>query len=221
MKSLQASVILSLIAGGLMISSPAYAQQGNCPNERRQQQCRPRPQCRQGTTVSPQVVRPVRTQAGIPIRYVDVPIPTYARCGTPYANQFGGGYNAYYYQQIYGGGGGSPGYVAAPPQQVKPKPEPAKPDPRTRATHQFRKAYSKFVRENSLGGKLYLKQGKKRWIVRSAGKPVITGQVAKIPVYARIKGKGLEKAYILKLKFTDSNKSVVRSASLVPQTKAT
>lgn len=220
MRTLKTSLLPSLIAGALLfLSTPVTAQRADCPNQPRPQHA-PRPQCQPGATANPPALRPTRTADGVPIRYVNVPIPNYARFGTPYGNQFGGGYNAYYYQQIYGGGGGSQGYTAAPPTQpVRRKAEPAKPDPRTRATHQFRKAYSKFVKENSLGGKLYLKQGKKRWIVRSAGKPVISGHVAEIPVYARLKSKGLERPYLLKLNFTDSNKSVVTSASLVPQDK--
>lgn len=166
-------------------------------------------------SVNPQVTRqatnvcPNRTASGVPIRHVNVPVPNY---GYGYGG-YGYGYGAY--------GWGYSGTAAPINQQGarprtgrvqrtrKAKKEYAAPNPQTARNYQLRKALNKYSRENSVGGRLFLKSQKGNWLLAFDGQPRFEGYTAYIPCSAK-NPSGFEEKVTLTLEFDGDR--VVRSA---------
>jgi len=150
--------------------------------------------------------RPTRTSTGAPIRYVNVPIPAYAR-GGGYGYGYGGyGYNPYLYR---GGGSGSAvpldpnssSYRRSAPRKAPPR-EAAPPDPRTARDHTYRKLLAEFSRENSLGGRLYLKEGAETWLLEFDGQVEYTDSRIIVPCVGKTED-GFDQPVLLTLRVSD------------------
>ena len=190
MKSLTYS--LALMALLSLVGGTSSAQ---CPNTRPAKSARvahqvpnkPRP-CHQ---VAP---RPSRTSEGVPIRWVDVPIPAYAT-----GNYYRYGYGGYGY-----GNYGSSAYDYSdrlPNQQSRPRRaarrkttiEPLPVDPRTARNYKLRKALNTFARENSVGGRIYLNEGRQKWLLKFDGSPKFQNNSLSIPCLGKRKGQSDQK----------------------------
>ena len=137
------------------------------------------------------VNRPTLTAGGVPVRYVDVPIPAYG----------GYGYNSYYYP---GGGGGyaaplepNSSYQRSAPR-VQTEREALPPDPRSARNNTYRKLLEDFSRENSLGGRLYLKEGSESWLLELVGRAEYTDSRIIVPCLGKTKD-GYDRPVLLTL----------------------
>lgn len=147
--------------------------------------------------------RPTRTADGTPIRYVDVPVPNYGGFG------FGGfgygfGYNPYYYP---GGGGG--GYAppidpnsSSYPRVEQEEREAIPPDPRSARNNAYRKLLEDFSRENSLGGRLYLKEGSESWFLELVGRAEYTESRIIVPCLGKTRD-GYDRPVLLTLEVAE------------------
>jgi hypothetical protein len=139
------------------------------------------------------------TAGGTPIRYVDVPVPNYGGFG------YGGfgsgyGYNPYYYP---GGGGGGYAQPVDPngssyPRVEQEEREPLPPDPRSARNNVYRKLLEDFSRENSLGGRLYLKEGTESWLLELVGRAEYTDSRIIVPCLGKTRD-GYDRPVLLTL----------------------
>ena len=182
------------------------------------------PNCRnantQATRPCPTVnssIRPTNTAPRVPVRHVNVPVPNFNR-GYGYGYGYGaGGYGYGYGYGAYGYGfSGSAAPInaeGARPQTGQKRPAAKrkvyKPDPQTARNYQLRKALATYARENSVGGKLFLKAPNGNWLLEYDGQPEFEGNMAYVPCTAK-NPKGFEEKVTLALEF-DGNR-VVRSA---------
>lgn len=177
--------------------------------------CQPKPQCptpqfqsvyptSRTLGISCPTGRPTVTSTGVPIRYVDVPVP---RTDYYYGNGgYGYGYGAFGYG--YGGGGGivvSPSSFStarrkAPRRATR---RAAQPDPRSARNYQLRKALNRFARENSVGGRLYVTtDSEQKWLLEYDGQPRFKEGMATIPCVGKLAG-GQDRPLTLTLYFED------------------
>ncbi len=147
--------------------------------------------------------RPSRTAGGTPIRYVDVPVPNYGGYGYGYGGYGYGGYgynNPYYYP---GGGGGGYAQPIDPNSSTYPRVEqqerePLPPDPRSARNNAYRKLLEEFSRENSLGGRLYVKEGTDNWLLELVGRAEYTDSRIIVPCLGKTKD-GYDRPVLLTL----------------------
>jgi hypothetical protein len=218
--------IIFTVTFALSLAFQAAAQQ--CPSRafpgamKPNASCQPQPNC--NTMVRPNLaMRPTRTAEGVPIRYVDVPIPNYANCGgNGYYNTYGYGYGSGGYGYGYGSGGytnyngGSINASAQPQQRVAPRretTESAPPDPRSARNYQLRKALDRYARQNSVGGRIYLADESKKWLLSYTGAPVFSEDSATIPCLGKVSG-GQDQPVLLTLRFDGQD---VVDTAVIPQ----
>ena len=143
--------------------------------------------------------RPTRTAGGTPIRYVDVPVPNYGGYGYGGGFGYGYGYNPYYYP---GGGGGYAPPVDANsssyPRVEQEEREPIPPDPRSARNNIYRKLLEDFSRENSLGGRLYVKEGAESWLLEQVGRADYTDSRIIVPCLGKTRD-GYDRPVLLTL----------------------
>lgn len=124
-------------------------------------------------------------------------------------NPYAYGPNPYAYPQRYG-----PNLAPAParPQRVVKKKRsyrPAPPDPQTKINSHLRKALNRYAANNSVGGRLYLPSGKKRYFVRYAGHPTFDDHTISVPAFAQRSGENSEIPVTLKMEIDPEDFSVV------------
>lgn len=148
------------------------------------------------------------TATGVPIRYVDVPVPRNAGCYNGYAGYGYGGYGYGYGGYGYGGysyGIGSATPINQPSQRSTRSSaarvsQPAPPDPRSARNYELRKALNKFARENSVGGRLYVAYDSKKWLLEYDGTPSFDEDTVTIPCIGKAAG-GSDHRLTLTLRF--------------------
>lgn len=150
-----------------------------------------------GTQQCNNAARPTRTAEGVPIRYVDVPIPNYG-----YGYGYGFGYGSYFYS----GGSGQPAPLdpnssslrRTAPRQA-PRRDISAPDPKVARDHTYRKLLDEFSRENSVGGKVYLKDGSDSWLLEFTGQPEYDNYAITVPCIGKTRD-GFARRVLLSLK---------------------
>ncbi len=155
---------------------------------------------------------PARTASGVPIRYVNVPVPNFNNCAAQNNNAYNGARYGYGYSYGYGYGYGSSGYNSSyslsgsnsqPLQRQAARAETqsqAPPDPRSARDYSHRKALEQFARDNSVGGRIYLTKDSRNWLLTYNGPPIYSADSARIPCLGKVSD-GLEQAVILTIKF--------------------
>lgn len=115
----------------------------------------------------------------------------------------------YYYRDGFNNGPSLPP-VPPPPVEVK---KPAVPDSRTARDYKLRKALTRYARENSVAGRLYVTSGSKKWLIQYDGEPQLSQDQAVIPCLGKVAG-GQDQRLLLTLHF---EADVAVSATVEPR----
>lgn len=152
----------------------------------------PSTSCHRPSAGSPAVHRPSATPSGTPVRWVNAPRPA---CSTNFVSNYGYGYGGYGYSGYgYGGSGYSFGvnpsvsYPTPRTTSYRSRSSAQPPDPRSARNYLYAKAISAFSSENSVAGKLYLKQDAITWFLVFDGAAEYSDQKAVVPCLAYVSG---------------------------------